>query len=142
MIRRRKGIRSRLPKGLGRFRDHVKAADALWSKIIRARTANCQRCKYKPGHDAHHLVSRRYKQTRWLLDNGAHLCRGCHQTVGIDGDENRRLALSLIGEEKWEKLNVTKNCRGKVDVLAAQIVLSTIGAGLIDAADADSLRSR
>lgn len=130
-IRRRAGVRSRMPAGLERFRSHVKEADKLWSLIVRSRTTGwCQRCSIGRGHDAHHLVSRLYKQTRWLLDNGAHLCRGCHMLVGRDGEENRLLAIRLIGEERWEQLQITKHCRAKVDPLAARVVLQTIATGL------------
>lgn len=120
-----------MPAGLERFRGQVKEADKLWSLIVRSRTGGrCQRCYWKPGHDAHHLVSRSYKQTRWLLDNGAHLCRGCHRLVGVDGEENRALAIRLLGVERWEQLQVTKHCRAKVDAVAAMVVLHTIAAGM------------
>lgn len=83
----------------------------------------CERCHLRPVHDAHHMVSRTYRQTRWLVDVGAALCRNCHRIVGMDGEENRLLAHDLVGAERWEQLQVTKHCRGKVDPKAAAVML-------------------
>lgn len=128
--KRSRSRRRRMPAGLERFRDHVKEADKLWSLIVRSRSGLCQRCFLRLGHDAHHLVSRRYKQCRWLLDNSAYLCRGCHMLVGQDGEENRALAIKLIGAERWEQLNIAKACRANVDPVAARVVLQTIATGM------------
>ena len=127
IVRRR--TRSRMPKGLAQHRELEKVADCLWREIVRAGAGGdpgdkpCERCRMRPGHDAHHLVSRSYRQTRWLPDNGAFLCSNCHRIVGVDGEENRALAVRLIGAERWELLNVQKHFKVKPDPLAAAIAL-------------------
>lgn len=99
-------------------------ADQLWRVIVRSSNGTrCQRCNMRPGHDAHHLVSRSYRACRWLVQNGAFLCRNCHRIVGMDGEENRALAIKLMGAERWEQLNVAKNCHVKVDPLEAAVGL-------------------
>lgn len=56
----------------------VAAADALWAKIVKDRASGlCEKCG-KPGSDAHHMVSRRYRYLRHELANGVYLCKGCH----------------------------------------------------------------
>ncbi len=77
----------------------------------------------RPTHDPHHLIGRKKWPTRWLLDNGAPVCRGCHMVVQQDSEENRALAIRLLGDERWEQLQITKNCRGKVDPMLAAVGL-------------------
>ena len=115
----------RIPDGLARFRDRVKVADKLWSVIVRwsLGRARCERCRMRPSHDAHHLISRTYYPTRWLIDNGAALCRGCHMLVTRDAEENRNLAIKLLGMKRYEQLLITKHCKTKVDPVMAAIGL-------------------
>jgi len=120
----RRRTRSRMPKGLAQHREIEKVADGLWREIVRAGAPRpCERCRMRPGHDAHHLVSRSYRQTRWLPDNGAFLCRHCHQVVTMDGEENGILAVRLLGVTRWELLHVQKHFKTKVDPLAAAVAL-------------------
>lgn len=120
-IRRR--FARRQPAALAEHRQLEKEADRIWSVIIRAQAPRCQRCNLRPVHDAHHMISRSYRQTRWILSVGAALCRNCHRIVGMDGEENRLLAVRLIGVERWEQLNIAKHCRAKIDPKIAAIVL-------------------
>jgi hypothetical protein len=113
--------RSRQPDGLARHRELVKRADALWRECIHARGGMCQRCGVRPGVQAHHLVSRRYHGTRWIPQCGSLLCSGCHLLVGQDGEENRLLALHLVGPKMWSWLNVAKH--GTKTDIAMSIVL-------------------
>jgi hypothetical protein len=124
-LRRRWGRsrRGRLPPGLERFRELEKVADELWRRIVHAKSELCQRCGMRRATDAHHLVSRRYRVCRWLIDVGAHICKGCHMLVTVDGEENRALAIKLVGAERWEQLNIAKNCGAKTDPLAAAVGL-------------------
>ena len=108
------GKRSRVPEALAKHRSWEREADRLWSRIVRSLRIMCCRCGCRPVADPHHLISRRYRQTRWLVDNGAPLCKGCHMWVQADGEENRALALRLIGAERWEQLQTAKRCGAKV----------------------------
>jgi hypothetical protein len=62
-----------------------KECDRLWSLKVRegCRCELCGRVGDIKGFDAHHLVHRGNKATRWDLDNGACLCgregNGCHR---------------------------------------------------------------
>lgn len=50
--------------------------DGLWSELIRL-PGCCEVCGRSDRRlDAHHIVPRRYKRTRWLRDNGVCLCAG------------------------------------------------------------------
>jgi hypothetical protein len=52
--------------------------DRLWSRwILRGGNPLCFCCTRK-ATDAAHIVSRRYKRTRWTPYNGLPLCRECH----------------------------------------------------------------
>lgn len=51
--------------------------DTLWGKIIRS-SGYCRRCGRTNNLQAAHIVSRRWKQTRWDVDNGICLCINCH----------------------------------------------------------------
>jgi len=68
--------------------------DAAWSLAVRTRdNFTCQKCgtyhgpttdgvvrsKTRGGLDAAHIFSRRFRATRWDIDNGISLCVGCHR---------------------------------------------------------------
>lgn len=110
------------PEALKRHRKLEKLADGLWALIVRNRTPLCVRCRVRPVAHADHLVSRRYRATRWDLTNGAPLCAGCHRLVTSDTHEHVRLAVEYAGAERWEQLNVAKHC-GKADPASAIVAL-------------------
>lgn len=53
--------------------------DLLWAKAIKLRDRFCVSCG-KPTTDACHVINRRHKATRWLLQNGQGKCRECHNS--------------------------------------------------------------
>lgn len=90
--RPRKPIRAKRPAGsrTSRRRKQRKAkchdADRLFSPLIRTRDDwTCRACG-KPNQTPQcaHIVSRRYRATRWLAINAVCLCAGCH--VGFTYD--------------------------------------------------------
>ena len=99
-----------------------KLADDLWALIVRSTAARCARCRLRPVQQADHLVSRRYRATRWVISNGCPLCAGCHRLVTSDTQEHVLLALQHVGAERWEQLNIAKHC-GKVDPATAIVAL-------------------
>jgi len=99
-----------------------KLADDLWALIVRSTTGSCARCHLRPAQQADHLVSRRYRATRWVLSNGCPLCAGCHRLVTSDTHEHVGLAVQHVGIERWEQLNIAKHC-GKVDPATAIVAL-------------------
>ena len=78
--------------------------DRNWSLAIRGRAGHkCEKCgqgvkrkKYKSasgeiktktfGIEAHHLIPRAFKRTRWSLANGVSLCSSCHHFRGAHSD--------------------------------------------------------
>ena len=59
----------------------IKKLDNLWSLKIRE-PRKCELCGKKgdiKNFDAHHIRGRGNMSTRWDLDNGACLCKGCHR---------------------------------------------------------------
>ena len=83
--------------------------DALWSKIVRTKAdrrcqgitltlAPCQRA----GTDAHHILSRKYTATRWIIENGLCLCRQHHNHDDLPCLEETELM--NIGKEAYERL--------------------------------------
>ncbi len=57
----------------------VKRLDALWSEAVKSRDNHrCRACFHTGTVEAHHLVKRQHKATRWLLSNGITLCLFCH----------------------------------------------------------------
>ncbi len=113
------------PVALAEHKKLEKEADWLWALIIRSMNqGHCIRCR-KPVSDAMHLVSRRYRQTRWdfWTPNGAPGCRGCHFLTGHDQHEHVRMVEGWIGKMKWEELNLRKHSRGKMDMKLVIIAL-------------------
>jgi len=72
-----------------------KQLDLLWQRAIKARDNHkCQLC-YTAGTDGHHLIIRRHKATRWLIENGICVCRECHRFIH-DGKIKLRISDELI----------------------------------------------
>ena len=58
-----------------------KELDKLWSLKVREK-CECELCGQRGDikcFDAHHIRRRGNKSTRWDLDNGVCLCKGCHR---------------------------------------------------------------
>jgi len=51
--------------------------DKEWSRIIKGR-GECELCQATTHLNAHHVVGRRNRATRWLISNGCCLCPKCH----------------------------------------------------------------
>jgi len=56
----------------------LKAADDLFSRMVRDRDGMCMACGANVGLQCAHIWSRRYRSLRWRLENAITLCRGCH----------------------------------------------------------------
>jgi len=86
--------------------------DIAWSLKVREK-CRCELCGVKGtinNFDAHHIKRRGNQSTRWFVENGACLCKGCHRfkvhmdtfTAGILID-----TLKMERGEDWYK-NLTK----------------------------------
>ena len=73
----------------------------IWSLCVRARDLTCRNCNSSGSLQAHHIVQRNYKASRYLLDNGICLCAGCHWPEKLDPEKFRGVVISIIGEAKY-----------------------------------------
>ena len=66
----------------------------LWSEYVRKRDKHCQwkGCKKKEVLHAHHIIGRRGRSTRYLLQNGVALCP-LHHTFGINSAHQSSILL-------------------------------------------------
>lgn len=84
-------------------KDQNRAADILFSKIVRAR-GKCERCGGPGPHECAHIVRRRFLRTRWEYDNAWCLCRPCHRTVDEDEMAFAELARNTVGVQRCYEL--------------------------------------
>ena len=84
--------------------------DAIFSDFVRMRDRwTCQRCAtyYAPNkrrglHNSHLVISRRGKSTRWLPENCAAMCRGCHGFFGENPEKARRWYIERYSREQYD----------------------------------------
>ena len=53
--------------------------DKAWAILVKERDKACVICGEIKRLNAHHIIPREVKETRWLLENGVSLCPGCHK---------------------------------------------------------------
>ena len=88
--------------------------DKLWSYLIlhdqKGNRKTCQWCGKRPAQHAHHIISRRYNNTRWDLENGIALCQGCHYKIHNYVEEGLQFIFGELGEDKyWELFRKVKD---------------------------------
>ena len=81
-------------------------ADRLWSSIIRLNAnQKCFFCDRRdesfPPHSAHHMIKRRFKITRWRIQNGIFLCAKHHELAesSTHALENMLAEVMKMGDE-------------------------------------------
>ena len=91
-----------------------KKLDDLWRECIRARDRTCRVCNHGGRVDAHHIMGRRHKATRWDLENGILLCWNHHVKYGHADPENLRdNIIDCIGIAKYNALKKKSQNNGK-----------------------------
>lgn len=89
----------------GRCRSHATdRADDAFSKFIRARDKACQECGVNDPLQCAHLISRRYRATRWDPTNAVALCIRCHKRFTEHPLEWDLWCSVHLGQEGWESL--------------------------------------
>lgn len=103
-----------------------KKLDTLWSKLVKDKANNtCERCFSQAKRlNSHHLVSRRYIQTRYNLSNGISLCVGCHFYAHQNSLEFSKWVIEKKGEDWYNRLQLKKQALTKVDLKMVEIVLN------------------
>lgn len=122
-IRRGPRKRNRTPEPLLRHRKLEERADRLWSFVVRHKSPVCIRCHTRPTAQADHLISRRYRVTRWQIANGAPLCAGCHRLLTSDHEMHVQVARRYMGAEVYEGCYRAAQVGGKVDPALAAVAL-------------------
>ena len=90
----------------------IERLDDLFSEYVRRRAIRrvhgCERCgTWKADWrrlQCAHLRSRKKHSTRWHEWNGVGLCGGCHRHIDSDAEAKVKLALEILGEERYERL--------------------------------------
>lgn len=105
-----------------------KDCDNLWSKIIKHKAGwKCEKCgRDGLGLNSHHIFSRRFKNTRWDLDNGICLCVACHFMAHQRSIE---FAEWIIKSKKnqYEKIKFHSTIRHrKVDMKSLKLYLENV----------------
>jgi 5-methylcytosine-specific restriction endonuclease McrA len=91
-------------------------ATKLHSVLVRQR-GRCARCGSPDPTKLQcaHIISRRYSNTRVLLENAWCLCASCHFTVDAFADEKMTLVARTIGMAEYHRLRDLATRTTKVD---------------------------
>jgi hypothetical protein len=108
----RRARRGDVTKKIPSRRIRQDAADVRWSHDVRQRDKWCRKCgivieygKSTVGPlDAAHIVPRRYKKTRLLLENGLALCRKDHRWAHDHPADFKEWIIGEIGQSEWDRL--------------------------------------
>ena len=91
-----------------------KKLDDLWRRCIQVRDKTCRICNHDGRLEAHHIMGRRHKATRWDIENGILLCWNHHVKYGHADPENLRdNMIDCIGIEKYNALKEKSRNNGK-----------------------------
>jgi 5-methylcytosine-specific restriction endonuclease McrA len=86
--------------------------DKRFREVINERdNGTCQYCGGS-GNNVHHIVGRRNRSTRWLVDNGILLCPGCHTFRTNSFHQDPLETITWFEEtypERYQAINERKN---------------------------------
>jgi hypothetical protein len=91
----------------------------LWTKLQYAKEPSgiCPRCFKRKWHDAAHCWTRGgYRSLCLEIDNGAPLCRPCHDRVDCDHHAKREFFMAYMGPDKYERLDLLARTRSKMEL--------------------------
>ena len=120
--KKRKKIKDPLEK---EYADLLKYCDNLWKELVLKRDKNIDHYRMKPAQQAHHIISRYYWPTRWLLLNGLSLAKGshCYDAHGKGtADFNEWIRNKWLRPEQYNNLLQRKNNRMKRCVETLRVV--------------------
>lgn len=108
--------------------------DCLFSEYIRKRAikeaGGCQRC-YAPKLSylelqCAHMFSRKGFTVRWNPDDACGICGGCHLYIDSHPIEKIDFFKGLLGETKFQALNITAHMTGKTDLKLVELYLEKL----------------
>ena len=73
----------------------------LFSKVVRARDGACRNCNSTNRLQAHHIIQRTYKLSRYNPSNGIAFCSSCHFHEKVNHEKFRDMVISVIGEKQY-----------------------------------------
>jgi 5-methylcytosine-specific restriction endonuclease McrA len=88
--------------------------DKLFSDYIRLKSKyRCQRCfrdfsERKEIFDCSHFFTRANRVTRWMEENCAALCRGCHDYMGKNPHEHTAFFMKKLGDKYDQFVQLAK----------------------------------
>ncbi len=118
-IRRGTPPRARVPNRQGDYRARVKYGLELWRHLIYAKEPSgiCPRCFARKWHEAAHCWAKGpYRSLCLELDNGAPLCRACHNRIDSDHHSKREFFLAYMGPDKYSRLELLARTRSKMNL--------------------------
>ncbi|MCK5602157.1 HNH endonuclease [Candidatus Pacearchaeota archaeon] len=80
-----------------------KALDRLWQEKVTGDICSFPSCN-RIGNEGHHIMKRRYLNTRWNIENGRALCRECHLWAETNPQAYEDLILAELGEIEYGRL--------------------------------------
>ncbi len=104
----------------------VVIANDLWRHEIYKKEPSgiCPRCFLRKFIEAAHIFAKGpYPGMRFELDNGIPLCRTCHRRIDSDHKAKELFAKLYIGEDRYARLDLMSQGRGKTDVGMAILYL-------------------
>lgn len=82
-----------------------KILDRLWQIKITGGTCSMPRCN-KIGNEGHHIMKRRYLNTRWDIENGRALCREHHLWADTHPAQYENMIIREIGSYEYYNLRI------------------------------------
>ena len=79
----------------------------LWSLCVRGCDKTCRNCNSDFNLQAHHVIQRTYKLSRYNTLNGLTLCRSCHFWEKVNPEKFRDMVINIIGENNYLGLKQT-----------------------------------
>ncbi|MCK5604494.1 hypothetical protein KAR91_21570 [Candidatus Pacearchaeota archaeon] len=82
-----------------------KVCDKLWQIKVTGGTCSFPGCN-RIGNEGHHVMKRRYLNTRWVIENGRRLCREHHLWADTHPAEYENMIIREIGSYEYENLRI------------------------------------
>lgn len=90
--------------------------DKMFSQVVRQRAnGRCEFCGAKKPLQCSHFIGRRYRGTRYELDNTCGICYSCHNFFHEHPAIHTEFFLKRLGSERLESLQIQAERVTKID---------------------------